>query len=234
MPPIFIGVVVVAIVGLSIWQLLQRKKSLAENQDKTLGSVAERLGLNVIEGDPNQNLYFFVERHGDYQRQLRAQGTPYGRDAFFTLMDGVKKSEYLIYREIVHSFGCFLETVLQTPVAPFEVVLRKPNQYLPPHEGMEERSELREMPSGNADIDAKYRIRTTDPKVPPALVPALQILDQQVFMHLAGEGDRVWSSFTRGGLPYFAYAAEEFLLALETTACSLEGRPLPARVGGAG
>jgi hypothetical protein len=231
MHPIFIVVIVVAVLGLYGWQFMQRKKSLAENQDKTFGAVAERLGLQVLEGDPNQSLYFFVERHGDYQRQLRAQGTPYGRDAFFTLMDGVKSSEYVVYRRTVHSFGCFLETALQTQTTPFEVVLRNPNPHLPPHEGMEERPELREMPSGDAAIDAKYRIRATDPKVPPALVPALRILEQQIFVHIAGEGDRVWNSFTRGSLPYFAYAVEEYLLALETAACSLEGRPLPARVG---
>ena len=34
---------------------------------------------------------------------------------------------------------------------------------------------------------------------------------------------------TRMGLPYFAFAPEEVLLALETLVCGIEGRPVPNR-----
>lgn len=213
-----------------IWQRMRLKTSLAENQDKNFGSVADRLGMRVVEGDPNLNLLYFMQQRGDYKRQLRAAGQPYAHAASFIVMDGVETSEYIVYRRITHSFGCFLDVSLEKSLAPFEVVLRNPNQYLIPLQGMDERGELSETPSGDANVDAQFVIRTADPKTAVSLVPALQILSSQLFVHLAGEGNRLWMSLTRMALPYFASAAEEHMLALETAASALDGRPLPARI----
>jgi hypothetical protein len=84
--------------------------------------------------------------------------------------------------------------------------------------------------TGHLALDARFVVRAADPRVGPALVPALQALDAQLFIHLAGEGGAVWMAFTRWGLPYLSYAPEEYLLALESAACAFEGRPAPARL----
>jgi hypothetical protein len=78
-----------------------------------------------------------------------------------------------------------------------------------------------------------FVVRSADPRVVPPLAAALQVLSTQLYVHLAGEGNRIWMSFARMGLPYFSSAPEEFLLALESAACALEGRPAPASLGGA-
>lgn len=230
MPIPLVVVIVIAVVAMLIWQRMRLKTSLAENQDKNFGSVADRLGMRVVEGDANINLLYFMQQRGDYKRQLRAAGQPYAHPASFIVIDGVETSEYIVYRRITHSFGCFLDVSLEKSLAPFEVVLRNPNQYLIPLQGMEGRAELRETPSGDSAIDAQFVIRAADPQTAAALVPALQILSTQLFVHLSGEGNRLWMSLTRMALPYFAAAAEEYMLAIETAACSLDGRPLPARI----
>lgn len=230
MPIPLVIVIAIAVIAMLIWQRMRLKTSLAENKDKEFGAVAERLGLRVEEGDPNTNLLYFMQPRGDYKRQLRAAGKPYDHAASFILMDGVQTSEYIVYRRVTHSYGCFLDVTLEKSLSPFEVVLRNPNQYLIPLQGMAERGELSQVRSGDAAVDAQFVIRAADPQVAAALVPALQILSGQLFVHIAGEGNRLWMSVTRMALPYFAQAAEEYMLALETAVCALEERPLPARI----
>lgn len=225
MPPQLIVVIVVAVLAMVVWSRLRLKQGLAENQDKTFGAVADRLGLTVEAGDRNQNLLYFQQPSGDYQRQLRASGTPYGHRTFFTIVDGVATSEYVVYRRITHSFGCYLEVELATEVPTFEAVLRSPNEYLVPTQSLADEPGLNEVAG-----DAKFVIRASDAAVGKTLAPALELLGQQTFVHLAARKNRLWIAFTRMGLPYLSYAAEEYLLALETAACALEGKPLPARV----
>lgn len=230
MPIPLLVVVVIVVVAMVIWQRLRLKQGLAQNQDKNFGAIADRLGMRVEEGDPNTNLLYFMQKMGNYKRTLRANGQPYAHATSFVVMDGYESTNYLVYRRITHSYGCYLELKLKQPVAPFEVVRRNPNQYLIPNQDLSDRVQLRETPSGNPTIDAEFVIRTTDPRVAAALVPALQVLTPQLFVHLAGEGDQLWTNLTRMALPYFAGAVEEYLLGIETAACAIEGAPLPARI----
>ncbi len=232
MPIPLLIVVVIAVVAMFIWSRMKLKTGMAQSQDKTFGAVATRLGLRTEEGDPNTNLLYFFEQAGNYKRTLRATGQPYAHVTTFWLTDSVDRKEFIFQRIIrtTKTYGCFLEIKMQQPVAPFEVVLRNPHQYITPPQDMSDRAELREMPSGNSAIDAQFIIRAVNSKVAAALVPALQILSQQLYVHIAGEGDQLWMNMTKIGLPYFSAAAEEYVLAMETAACSFEGKPLPARL----
>jgi hypothetical protein len=207
--------------------------ALAANTDKTLGALATRMGLQVVEGDPTLNLLYFQQPSGDFKRSLSAQGSPYGRPVRFTLVDGQKTNEYLVARKITSSFGCFLEVELQASVPPFELSLREPNQYLVPNLEFAERPELATVVHPDPELERAFVIRAADARWAQALTPALKLLSTQQMVHLAGEGQRVWMSFPRMGLPSLSYAPEEYLLALETAACGLEGRPAPAGLGSA-
>ena len=223
-------VVVIATFAMFIWSRKKLKTGMAQSQDKTFGSVAVRMGLRVDEGEPNTNLLYFFEQGGNYKRTLRATGQPYAHATTFWLTDSVERKEFFRYIRTTKSYGCFLEVKPQQPVAPFEVMLRNPHKYIIPPQDLGDRAELREIPSGNPAIDAQFIIRAVDTRVPAALVPALQILSQQLYVHLAGEGDLIWMNMNKTGLAYFSAAAEEYLLAMETAACSFEGKPLPARL----
>ena len=47
------------VIGFLIWQRRRLSAGLSANTDKTLGAVAQRLGLQITEGDPNLNLLYF-------------------------------------------------------------------------------------------------------------------------------------------------------------------------------
>ena len=225
----YVLVVIALVVGFALYQKKRMGEFKAANADKNLGSVAARLGMTVVEGDPNLNLLLFQQPAGDFERKIRLAGQPYGRPTSFLLFDGKKTNDYVIVRKITQSFGCFLEAQTNVTFPAFEVVLRNPHQYLPPALEFADRPELREVTTGNPQLDARFVIRSIDPRVGPALIPALSVVREHQYVHFAGDGSRVWSSMPRMGLPYFGYAPEEVLLALESAACGLEGRPAPSR-----
>jgi hypothetical protein len=222
--PVMIAIAVIA-VSMMIWSRLRLRKSLAENKDKSFGVIAQRLWLVVEAGDPTINLLYFQTKTGDYQRQLRASGKPYQHPTFLTIVDGVATSEYVVYRKTTLSFGCYLEMQLDHEIEPFEVVLRAPNQYLVAEQSMANDTALVEVAG-----DQKFIIRAAGTTTAAALQPALEVLEHQHFVHLAGSHNRIWINFTRMALPSFSFAPEEYLVALETAACGLSGKPLPARV----
>lgn len=224
---------VLALIAIVAWAIYSRKKlaqAQVEHADKSLGAVASRLGMTLSEGDPNLNLLYFQQPHGDFTRRLHMAGQPYGRPASLTVVDGQKTSELIVMRQVTHTFGCFLETTLGFHCPAFEVVLREPNQYLIPNQEFGEREDLVPASTGNPTLDQHFIVRAQDPRLAPALASALNLLSTHFFVHLAGEGQRLWMSFTRVGLASLASAAEEYLLALESAAAGLEGKPMPAQL----
>jgi hypothetical protein len=229
--PWIVYVMVPLVIGLFLFQRRRMAGALAANTDKTFGAIAARLGLQITEGDPSLNLLYFQQPSGDFKRMLRAQGSPYGRAAHLTIMDGQKTNEFIVARRITTSFGCFLEVATQTSLPAFELSLREPNQYLVPSLEFAERPELRTVTTGDAELDRLFVIRAVDPGVTAALTPALKLLSTQHAVHLAGEGQRIWMSFPRMALASLTYTPEEYLLALESAACGVEGRPAPVALG---
>jgi hypothetical protein len=228
--PWIVYLVVPLALGLMIWQRRKLSSAIAASGDKSFGAVAQRLGLAITEGDPGINLLYFQQPARDFDRTLSAQGQPYGRPARFTLIDGKKTSNYIVARKITTSYGCFLEVDIQVRVPAFELSLREPNQYLVPNLEFAQRADLNPASTGDPELDRLFLIRAADPRIAPALIPALKVLSTQLAVHMAGEGQKLWISFPRFALPYFAQGPEEFLLALESAACGLEGRPAPARL----
>lgn len=140
-------------------------------------------------------------------------------------MDGQKTSEFIVARRVTTSFGCFLDAETAAALPAFELCLRAPNEYLVPHLEFAERPELGTVLTGDAELDRLFVIRAVDARVAPALAPALRLLAAQPSVHLAGEGSHIWISFPRMGLPYFGFAPEAYLHALQTAASCLEGHP---------
>lgn len=229
--PWFVFVIVPLVLGMFLYQRKRMATTLAENTDKNLGSITTRLGLRIVEGDPNLNLLYFQQPSGDFKRQIRAEGQPYGRPTRLHIVDGQKTNEYIVAKRVTQTFGCFLEVTLGLRVPAFELSLRSPNQYLAPSLEFAERPELQTVGTGDALLDQVFVIRSVDPQLAARLAPALKLLSTQQMVHLVGEGDRIWLSFPRFGLASLSYSPEEFLLALEAAACGLEGRPAPAGLG---
>lgn len=211
--------------GWVIWNKLKFNKMVEDNADKCVGAIANRLGMQVVEGDPNQNLLIFQEPMGNFERTFRATGAPYGRPTEFWVVDGRKKRDFIVATHTTLTYGSRLE-VPTTAGRVFEVLLRTPNKYLviaPEYE----HSPLSEISIGVPTLDQLFVVRSQDPSVGAALVGALTLLATHHYVHLACDGQKLWIKWERMGLGYFAASAEEYLLALETAACGLEGRQAP-------
>lgn len=215
--------------GLYYLYMMRAQKALvAEHQDKSLRAVSTRLGLAVVSGDPELNLYYFQQPSSDFRRRVVLEGRPYGRPARLLLVDGQSTEERLFSRARTVSFGCFLEVACPAQFPPFEVCLRAPSEYLVPPPFLDDVAGLREVATGDTALDAAFRVLSTDPRLGPAIAPALRLLAGQAYAHLAGVAGTLTISYGRYALPHLAMAPEEQLLALETAACALEGRPAPA------
>lgn len=213
-------------IAYAVWARLKHRAAVAEHSDKNLGALAARLGLSVVEGDPNLNLLYFQQPSGSYQRTVTLTGQPYGRAVTFWIRDGQKTQEYIVATKTTWTFGSRLE--LAVPSAPaFEVMLRNPNQYLrvePDHVT----PSLPVVSTGVPQLDETFIVRAADPGVATKLVNTLYLLATQSYVHLAGGSGRMWMKIERMALGSFAYSPEEYLLALETAACACEGKPPPA------
>ncbi|MGC4093336.1 MAG: hypothetical protein QM756_36680 [Polyangiaceae bacterium] len=217
--------------GLMIYQRKKLSNAVAENADKSFGAVSQRMGLQVVEGDPNVNLLYFQQPMGNFKRTLTAQGRPYGRNARFMVIDGQKTSHYIVARTITTTFGCFLEVETPNNLPAFELCLRAPGQYFTPELEFADRPELHTASSGDPMLDQMFIVRAADVRMAPALIPALKLLSTQQVVHMAGEGQRIWMSIPRFGIAYITHVPEQLLLALESAACALEGRQQPASLG---
>lgn len=215
------------VLGWVIWNKMRLSAGKEEHKDKAVGAVAERMGLAVVRGDASTNLLYFQQPSGDFERVIEMSGRPYGRLVQYFIADGQKTSEYIVARQITSSFGSRLS--LEVPTAPvFEVVLRNPNQYLVVKQEYAER-QLFEARTGVPYLDEMFLIRAENPQVGPLLAGALQLLSTHHYVHIAGGSGQIFMRVERMALGYLAASAEEFLLALETAAASIEGKPAPAR-----
>jgi hypothetical protein len=224
MSPI-VYVMPVIVLALVIYTFVMRKRGLAATTHATVGSMAQRLGLQVIQGDPSINLYYLAQPNRNYQRNIQLVGAPYGREIRWDLTDGTRSQDFLVIVKVTTTWGCFLVARVAAHFPDFEVKLRNPNQYLVPETSL---PHLPEAPTGEPSIDAAYRVAIADPRYAPSLVPAIQALAGQLYVHIIGQGGVVMIPITRFGLSYFVHAAEQYLYALEVLACTLEGRHPPA------
>jgi hypothetical protein len=217
----------VLVVALLVWQFAMRRKGLADTKYATVGALAQRLGLSVVQGDPKLNLYYLSKPNGNYKRTVELSGMPNGRPLHWEFTDGSKKRDFLVLIKITTTWGCYFTARVGVPFPAFEVTLRNPNEYLVPQPMQ---PNLPEAYTGDHQIDSHYRIAIADPRWAPALLPVLRTLQSELYVHLVGSGDTIMIPLTRYALPYFVHAAELNSYALEVLACSFEGKQPPAFV----
>ena len=230
--PIIVYILPPIVIGMLVFSVVMRRRGMAQTQHATLGSLAQRLGLGVVEGDPTLNLYYLSQPSGNYTRSLRLKGAPYGHQVDFDFTDGTRVQDFLVLVKTTTSWGCYLVVRVPIAFAEFEVTLRQPPQYLEAHPLL---PQLPEIGSGNPQVDATYRIQSNDPRLGPALAAALPQLSGKGYVHIVGQGNAVMIPVTRYGLSYFVHDAEAYLYVLETIASYLEGKaPPPYRGAAAG
>jgi hypothetical protein len=229
--PIYYYVMPVIVLAFVAYTFVMRRRGLASTTHATVGSLAQRLGLQLIQGDPSINLYYLAQPNRNYKRNIQLVGAPYGREVKWDLTDGTRSQDFLVLVKVTTTWGCFLVARVNAHVPDFEITLRNPNQYLVPERSL---PHLPEAPTGDPSIDSAYRVAIADPRYAPSLAPAIKALAGQIYVHVIGQGGVVMIPITRVGLSYFVHAAEQYLYALEVLACTLEGRQPPATIAAPG
>ena len=227
-----IGLIVVA------YFLVMRQRRVATHDQQystyRAGELAQRLGLQLVSGDPGFNLFII---HTDHQVMngptdekaidvnVRMVGSPHGVNLELVYVYNVtqKTGFDVIKREIL--FDCRMIAHARQPFPSFEVVSRStamgPIQQVLP---------LPAAPTGNPIVDAAYLVTTGDPRMAQllaTLLPGFAQLDQHKNgIHLVGDGTSVSFVMKQDKAPLVAnalYYAEVMAVNLSQVAKAVGG-----------
>lgn len=242
---IFIVVTIAGTFGFMIWM---RRRLNTQHAHMRAGELAPRLGMRLVEGDPDFNLATMsvqpsVQNLGSakgFMRQmvagqvggqlgefqLRMTGQPYGANA-----------ELLLYCKQTFKPGYATNTTTtwsdlrltvhaRCNVAPFDLRLRDEMT------GLETRRRDDDpvMPPqqfGDPALDRRYAITSHDPAVPRYLGAHLATLHQAVYVHVVAAGNQVSFVMTPTSVNACAGLLEQILHALVSIAATFEGKPVP-------
>lgn len=170
----------------------------------TVGSVAQRLGLTLHEGDPNLNLLLAFAAHAKptgnevvnrvftasstKETRIEMSGSPGGRDVAFVYGQKAESETMLNHVTTTRTLEFHLSTRVRAPFDSFEIFLRKP---IAP--GMEVKGVLAypEQRFGDPELDGPLILRTNNPALGPMLREIIRPLAKQSYLHLVGDAGHV-------------------------------------------
>lgn len=169
----------------------------AEYANYRAGALSQRLGLQLIQGDPTFNL-FIRQANVDVQRgpkdnrpihlEVRAQGAPQGVPLEFVYLYRVEQETGFTQVTWRTWFDCRLSARSRQPFPPFEVISKNA-----PMGAIAQTLALPSLATGNAAVDATYLVTTQEPgmaQVLGELLPAFATF-QNSGVHLVGDGNSV-------------------------------------------
>lgn len=234
------AMLVFVFVGIPIIMKVSEKK----HSQYRIGELAERMGLQVIEGDPSANLVMGAghydaetEKVGGRIRQfvgdeadttsILLRGAPHGRPTEFVYFLRTEKADRVAVKFVKQQFDCRFSLQVPVELPPFELVLRKrpKAQYAPkasPEWGLPQQS------FGDPDLDGRYTLTARDPRLGPALVPAMVELAEHKYLHVQANGRVMQSVIPEDALMFSIMYLEWTQRFLEWTANILTG-PVHAR-----
>ncbi len=221
---------------------LMRKRMVqsATNQypNATAGLVAQRLGLELVAGDPQLNVVMWEAQvpqfrdlnplpHTVYDVRVEARGTPQGRPVhwLFVAKEEAGARMPVVARTLTDTFHNSLEAATQATVPYFELVLRTgQNEYLQAEPVHASRTDMQRMPGAfqNPTYDAAFELTANDARVVSVLSRALGALGGLNFVHLVGAPGSLSFHFPRFGSHAFGTQAELYGQALLAVASAFE------------
>jgi hypothetical protein len=155
------------------------------------GELARRLGLRLVEGDPQFNLCAFdvpgKVRYGftttrTIDVRIRMQGEPHGVP--LELIYSLQQESKSIYRTttVTTHFDCRMTAYARQTFPPFEVLSRKA-----PVGSIEQAHPIAPLPTGNPAVDETYLVATAEPAM-------ARLLGQSMggFADFASGGVHLW------------------------------------------
>jgi hypothetical protein len=205
-----------------------------------VGSMAQRMGLTIAEGDPKLNLVNAVPAHNfkwatgvgsswlsrlantTTETKVHLVGAPRGRPTEFVYRRREDTKDRLLVITTESWFECRLS--VQCPVAfpEFEIVRRHPHMGVYGPKAMPELP-LPPQPFGKPALDRKLKLTTAEPRLGPTLAPAASGLLPLEFVHVQGrDGVLHWLS-TQEASMHSVRRLPEAQLVLERIADALAG-----------
>lgn len=234
------------VLWLAIRGRMGAKAMVQKTEHMRAGAVARRLGLTLVEGDPNYHLAMSQAEatvgQGIAQQlksssplattlqdiRIKATGQPYNRPTQFSFDHKVELSAAIpvVGRTRTTTFGCSLMVSCQAQFPDFEVIGNLHSQQL---EVNRAHAHLPPASFGNPMLDAQCKLFTQDPNFGPFLAQVISECAGQQAIHLYGSGGQLALGFEWWMMYGFADAAEQLQYLLESVACKLEGRPIGPR-----
>ena len=186
--------------------------------------LAGRLGM-TLQGDPSLDLLFATAEQRQY---IGMTGSPYGRRAAFSAFSWGRSDPPSTRRVTTHALWVATTSALPD----FEVTLRDPAPQLAPTILLGLGADRAEVRVGEPQLDERFLLVTTLPRISSFLRPALRRLVDEPFVHLfhSHRAPGLLASVADGaGLAPVVRNADEHLYALELLACAVEGRRLPEK-----
>lgn len=241
--PVYIFFVPFIGIGIALFWGLYAKKMMAGTDRKyaeyNVGNLSQRLGLQIVEGDPSLNMMQAQVKHnmakakstggrlarfvGDSEKRtrVRLEGAPYGRPTQLVFDFNTKYEERIAVGFIKTSFEYRLSLQLPVEVPPFEIVLRRGTA--PGIKGKPE-WKLQKQSFGSPDLDNKLTLLSDDPRLGPHLAPVVGGLTSHKYLHIQGNG-RVISSIAddQNATLYVTLDLDQTQIVLEHMANALAG-----------
>lgn len=192
-------------------EVMQWKRDYA---NYTVASLARTLGLQIVDGDPDENLYV-----GHLERGLLPTTSP-EIHALLVGDPGGRRAE-LAYSYRHGQVRATLSVAVDAPVPPFEVVLRA-QAFAPP---IRPELGLPAQAFSDAALDRAFALYADDPRVAAALADPVAALLAEGYVHLQGRRGRIEVPMDVFGVPAVLARAELFHEALCSIAGAIDGRP---------
>ena len=243
-------IAILTIAGTFGFMYFQRKKLATQHAHLRAAQLAPRLGLQLVEGDPEFNLAIQsvqssvqnVGSAGGFMKQiaktqlggtlgefkLKMSGQPYGMPTELVLYCKQDYQPGVIENVTTTWFDLRLSVHAKVSLPPFDLRLRKEATGLEAHR----QGGAQPMPLGTFGdplLDQRYIVEAIDATVPRRIATALgSLAPYLMYVHIVGEGNRISFVMTPTSVMASAMSFEPILHALASIAAVLEGRPLPA------
>ncbi|MEO8902746.1 MAG: hypothetical protein ABI488_12005 [Polyangiaceae bacterium] len=193
------------------------RKRAAQSHDQQFssyraGELAQRLGLQLVAGDPNFNLFIRYAnvdvRRGPtdgkpVQVEIRMQGAPQGVPLELVYLYRVERESSLATTTWRTWFDCRMSVQTARPFPPFELISRSA-----PLGPIAQTQALAPQSTGDASADATYLVTTAEPGVAQLLGQAAAgfATFANSGVHLVGDGQRISFVMKQDKAPLLANA----------------------------
>lgn len=234
-------VIVLVVVGFS-W----RKKMMAMGNKMyaafKLGDLAQRMGMQIAEGDPNMNMMMAASEHGQSgysktggvvgavmgdgvkQTKVRLVGSPFGHPMEFSYLWHEHFQGGVVENVTTHTFECRLSIIVGAEFPDFEIILRNPQSA---YVAAQPKLGLPPQSFGNPNLDAALVLSSNDTRTGQVLAPAANGLVGLTYVHIKGHDNQIDYVSDQTTWSIAVYYLETMQRVLELMACSIEGKPLP-------